>query len=144
MGGIPVDRSSSNNFVAQIVDAFNRSQALVIAIAPEGTRSLVPYWRTGFYFMAQEAQVPIAFGYIDYHRKTLGIHPGIQPSGDLPADMEHIRHFYYETVHFYQSGARNPVKSKSHELQQPGPTISANMAIRMQGLITCQRPAAVP
>jgi 1-acyl-sn-glycerol-3-phosphate acyltransferase len=105
-GGIPVDRSSSNNFVEQIVSLFNNSPALVIAIAPEGTRSLVPYWRTGFYYMAQQANVPIAFGYVDYDRKTLGIHPGIEPSGDLPADMERIRHFYNETVCFYQTGRR--------------------------------------
>ena len=106
LGGIPVVRSSSNNFVDQIVERFNNSEALVIAIAPEGTRYSAPYWRTGFYYMALGAGIPIAFGFVDYDRKTLGIYPGIHPSGDLPADMELIRQFYMNTVQFYQEGKR--------------------------------------
>ena len=106
LGGIPVVRNSSNNFVDQIVERFNQSDALVIAIAPEGTRNGTPYWRTGFYYMALGAGIPIAFGFVDYDRKTLGIYPGIHPSGDLPADMELIRQFYINTVQFYQEGKR--------------------------------------
>ncbi len=106
LGGIPVVRSSSNNFVDQIVERFNNSEALVIAIAPEGTRDSVAYWRTGFYYMALGAGIPIAFGFVDYDRKTLGIYPGLLPSGDLPADMEIIRKFYTSTVQFYQEGKR--------------------------------------
>jgi 1-acyl-sn-glycerol-3-phosphate acyltransferase len=105
-GGIPVDRSASTNFVDQIVARFNESDALVIAISPEGTRSKTLYWRTGFYFMALNAGVPIAFGSIDYATRTLGIQPGIEPSGDLPADMEHIRNFYTQTVQLYRKGKR--------------------------------------
>ena len=106
LGGIPVVRNSSNNFVDQIIERFDNSDALVIAIAPEGTRNSVSYWRTGFYYMALGANVPIAFGFVDYDRKTLGIHPGIHPSGDLPADMEHIRQFYMSTVQYYREGKR--------------------------------------
>ena len=53
---------------------------------PEGTRSKTSYWRTGFYYMALNAGVPIAFGSIDYATRTIGIQPGIEPTGDLPAE----------------------------------------------------------
>lgn len=94
LGGIPVNRRSSNNFVAQIVEAFNRSDDLVVAIAPEGTRSKSHYWKTGFYYIALGARVPIALGFVDYGQKTIGIGPNFMPSGDIQADFHNIKEFY--------------------------------------------------
>lgn len=94
LGGIPVNRRSRNNFVQQVVDAFNQHRELVVAIAPEGTRDNVPYWKTGFYYIALGASVPIALGYIDYAEKTLGIGPTLFPSGDIQADFDQIKSFY--------------------------------------------------
>jgi 1-acyl-sn-glycerol-3-phosphate acyltransferase len=94
LGGIPVDRRVRGNFVQQVVDVFNRSERLVVAITPEGTRSQVHYWKTGFYYIAHGAGTPIALGFIDYGRKELGIGPAITPSGDIHADFEAIRSFY--------------------------------------------------
>ena len=94
LGGIPVNRSSRNNFVQQVVDAFNQHKELVVAIAPEGSRDNVPYWKTGFYYIALGASVPIALGYIDYAEKTVGIGPTLFPSGDLQADFDQIKTFY--------------------------------------------------
>ena len=94
LGGIPVNRRSRNNFVQQIVDVFNQHSKLVVAIAPEGTRDNVPYWKTGFYYIALGASVPIALGYIDYAEKTVGIGPTLFPSGDLQADFDQIKSFY--------------------------------------------------
>ncbi len=65
-----------------------------MAIAPEGTRKKVTHWKTGFYHIAQGAQVPIAFAFIDYKRKVVGMGPTMIPSGDIQADMEIIRDFY--------------------------------------------------
>jgi 1-acyl-sn-glycerol-3-phosphate acyltransferase len=94
LGGIPVNRRSRNNFVQQVVDEFNQHSKLVVAIAPEGTRDNVPYWKTGFYYIALGASVPIVLGYIDYAEKTVGIGPTLFPSGDLQADFDQIKSFY--------------------------------------------------
>jgi len=94
LGGIPVNRRSRNNFVQQVVDVFNQHSKLIVGIAPEGTRDNVPYWKTGFYYIALGASVPIALGYIDYAEKTVGIGPTLFPSGDLQADFDQIKSFY--------------------------------------------------
>lgn len=94
LGGIPVNRRSSNHFVDQVVEAFNRIDDLVVAISPEGTRSKTHYWKTGFYYIALGAMVPIALGFIDYGNKKLGIGPSFMPTGDIQADFRHIKEFY--------------------------------------------------
>ena len=94
LGGIPIDRSSRNNIVQQMVDAFNQSDSLVVAIPPEGTRSRVEKWKTGFYHIANGAGVPIALGFLDYAHKVGGFGPTFYPTGDLEADLADIRRFY--------------------------------------------------
>lgn len=94
LGGIPVNRSRRENFVQQVIELFEGSEKLVIAITPEGTRSRVIYWKTGFYHIAHGAGVPIALGYIDYGCKELGIGPLIEPTGDIQADFKAIQAFY--------------------------------------------------
>jgi len=94
LGGLPIDRSKSNNVVEQSVKAFAGQERLVIIIPPEGTRKQVSYWKTGFYHIAHGAQVPIVLGFIDYKRKAGGIGPVVWPTGDIEADMRTIQGFY--------------------------------------------------
>jgi len=94
IGGIPVERSSRHNAVEQFIQAFRSRDKLAMAVAPEGTRKKVTHWKTGFYHIAQGAQVPIVFAFFDYERKVMGIGPAIIPCGDIQADMEIIRDFY--------------------------------------------------
>ena len=94
MGGIPVNRRSRNNFVDQIVESFQEHEDLMIVITPEGTRSKTTYWKTGFYFIALGARVPIAMGFVDYPHKHIGIGRSFMASGDIQADFEIIRSFY--------------------------------------------------
>ena len=96
MGGIPVDRSAAQGFISQIVDRFNHAEEMVLAIAPEGTRSKADYWKPGFYYIALEANVPICLGYIDYSKRTLGFAQTIIPSGDIEKDFEQIKLFYQD------------------------------------------------
>lgn len=93
-GIIPVDRSKSNNVVAQTIETFNQHDNLIIIIPPSGTRNKVQYWKTGFYHIAHGAGVPIALGYIDYKKKCGGIGPFITTSGDIDKDMVEIRAYY--------------------------------------------------
>lgn len=94
LGGLPVDRTASHNFVDQIVQLFDERDRLVITIAPEGTRKKTAHWKTGFYYIALGADVPIVLGYLDYPRKRGGLGPMIQPSGDLEADLDRMKEFY--------------------------------------------------
>jgi len=101
LGGIPVNRSSRGNFVAQVVDAYHATDFLRIVIAPEGTRSEAGHWKTGFYYIAQGAGVPIMLGYADYQRKVMGIGGRLDPSGDIEADMQMLAGFYANVIPRY-------------------------------------------
>ncbi len=94
LGGIPVDRSQAHDFVQQAIEAFDQSDELVIGVAPEGTRSRVEKWKTGFYHMAVGAKVPIAPGYFDYPNKEAGFLESFFPSGDIDKDMLAIKSAY--------------------------------------------------
>jgi 1-acyl-sn-glycerol-3-phosphate acyltransferase len=94
LGGIPIDRSTSGNVVEQSIQAFRENNKLVLVIPPEGTRKNVKYWKTGFYYIANGANVPIVMGFLDYKRKVGGVGHVFQPTGDIDADMAAIQAFY--------------------------------------------------
>lgn len=94
LGGIPVRRSVRANFVDQIVAAFDQSGPLRVAILPEGARRHVTHWKTGFYYIAMGAGVPIVLGYADFRRRRVGLGPLLLPTGDIDADFERYRAFY--------------------------------------------------
>ena len=94
LGGIPVVRSSRENMVQKTVEIIQSREEIIIGVAPEGTRSNSKYWRTGFYHIAHQAQIPIAFAFLDYRRRVGGIGPSLIPTGDIEKDMKIIRQFY--------------------------------------------------
>jgi len=94
LGGIPVDRSKSNGMVAQTIKVFNENERLVICIPPEGTRKKSQGWKTGFYYIAHGAGIPIALGFMDFKRKRGGPGPLFMPTGDIEADMQVMREYY--------------------------------------------------
>jgi 1-acyl-sn-glycerol-3-phosphate acyltransferase len=95
LGGIPVDRSKSNNLVAAAAAVIVAAQgSLQLVIPPEGTRGKTRHWKTGFYFIALQAQVPIVLAYMDYARKVSGLGPVFVPTGDVEKDMAEIKRFY--------------------------------------------------
>jgi 1-acyl-sn-glycerol-3-phosphate acyltransferase len=94
MGGIPVDRKSSQNYVQQMIDEFGRRAEFMLTIAPEGTRGKVRQWKTGFYHIAVGAKVPLVCGMMDYKRQIVGLGPTIWPTGDYEKDMAEVHQFY--------------------------------------------------
>lgn len=94
LGGIPIDRSRPSGVVLQIVRRFEESGGLALVIPPSGTRKKREYWKSGFYWIAHTAQVPIVCAYLDFKKKEGGLGPTIIPSGDVKADMGRIREFY--------------------------------------------------
>lgn len=101
IGGIPVRRDKASGAVDQMVEIFRTREHLELAIAPEGTRSLVPEWRSGFYHIALKAQVPIVMGFIDWAQKRGGTGPSFIPTGDVTRDMDILRAFYADKKGLY-------------------------------------------
>ncbi|MGB3542640.1 1-acyl-sn-glycerol-3-phosphate acyltransferase [Rubrivirga sp.] len=89
-GGVPVDRDQPGGLVGRGVDALTADEPALVAVTPEGTRSAVERWKTGFHRMAVEAGVPISVVALDWGRRQIGCVGTLQPSGDLEADLEAI------------------------------------------------------
>lgn len=94
LGGIPVDRSQTSNRVKNLAREIDKMDRIALGIAPAGTRSRTEYWKSGFYWVALECDIPIVCGYLDYSKKEAGLGLSIFPCGDLQSDMEKLRNFY--------------------------------------------------
>jgi 1-acyl-sn-glycerol-3-phosphate acyltransferase len=97
-GGIPVDRSKSTGLVDQTVQAIEAAEEFILVITPEGTRGKVRAWKNGFYHIAQKAGIPIALGFIDRPRKTIGIGATFTPTENMDADIKAIQAYYADMV----------------------------------------------
>ncbi len=94
LGGVPVDRSKSQDQVQALASLFDVEGGRVVVVAPEGSRAKRKHWKSGFYWIARSAKVPIGLGYLDYRRKRGGIGPLIVPTEDVDADVQRIHDFY--------------------------------------------------
>jgi len=109
IGGIPVDRSKNHNMVDAMSNLFKQRNKLHLMFAPEGTRKQVDYWKTGFYHVACQANVPIALGFIDYSVKVGGIVSIIYPTGNLVEDLKSIENFYMQFTGKYPQKIKNSI-----------------------------------
>lgn len=96
LGGIPVDRSLSrrSSLVDAAVAAFEAKPNLLLGISPEGTRSKVTHWKSGFYRIAEAAGVPVVPGFLDFGTKTGGAGAPIEMTGDPEVDLGRLRSYY--------------------------------------------------
>jgi 1-acyl-sn-glycerol-3-phosphate acyltransferase len=101
VGGIPIDRRARHDMVKQAADALRAAPSMVLAVPPEGTRKRTEYWKSGFYWIAHEAGVPIVCGFLDYGRREGGFGPTVWTTGVPAADMATIRAFYREKIGLY-------------------------------------------
>lgn len=106
-GVIPVDRSAAHGLIGQAVDAIRAADRMWYAIAPEGTRKLVPRWKPGFWHIARGAGVPVIPAYFDYANKVIGIGPPFELSHDIHADIARIQRWY------------KPIRGRNHDVVQP-------------------------
>jgi 1-acyl-sn-glycerol-3-phosphate acyltransferase len=81
-----------------MAEAFRTNERFMLVITPEGTRSKVSEWKTGFYHIAKEAGVPIVTGYVDSVTRTCGIGPTYIPTEDMEADLQDIKAFFVGKV----------------------------------------------
>ncbi len=95
LGGIAVDRDKSTNLVSASASTLAQAmEPMQLIVPPEGTRGRTRQWKTGFYYIAQQAQVPIILAFLDYEKRIGGLGPVFQPSGDIERDMLEIKRFY--------------------------------------------------
>ena len=94
LGGIPVRRSKKMGLVDQVAAYIEKSDQICVFVPPEGTRSRVDTWKSGFYRIAMTANVPIVPTYLDYANRVAAFGEPLHPSGDIAADMKILRAFY--------------------------------------------------
>ena len=94
MGGIPVWRSKHTSMTDQLAEQARREESFCLCITPEGTRSLNPDWKKGFYFIAQKAQIPVLLYGLDYERKLIECTKSLVPTGQLEEEMHAIKQYF--------------------------------------------------
>lgn len=98
IGGIPVSRDRRSSLTDSMAEAAVRTDHFRLCITPEGTRSLNPSWKRGFYYIAEKAGLPIVLFAMDYRRRLIECTMAVVPSGDVEGDMRRIKLHYKEYV----------------------------------------------
>ena len=100
LGGIPVERSNSHNIVDTIANEFSKRDTMIFALSPEGTRSYLDHWKSGFYHIARKANIPVVIAFLDTSTKTIGWGPSLIMTDDKHKDLDEIRLFYSDKIGF--------------------------------------------
>lgn len=98
VGGVALDRTSGQNKVQAIAQLFKTKEEFRLTLAPEGTRGKVEEWKTGFYYIAKEANVPIIMFTLDFKNKQNKISEPFYPTDDITADLAYIKSFFKGVV----------------------------------------------
>ena len=94
LGGIPVYRSKKTSMTDSLAEAARQADNFMLCITPEGTRSLNPEWKKGFYYIAQKAEIPILLYGVDYEKRLISCTKTIIPNGDIDAQMRDIKLYF--------------------------------------------------
>ena len=94
LGGTPVDRSKSNNMVEAVIKIFNSKEVFRLGISPEGTRKKVIKWKTGFYYIAKGANVPIVMATLDFENKKVKISKPFYLTDNIDEDFKNLKLFF--------------------------------------------------
>ena len=94
IGGVPVDRADPGRVVTEVVSQVRSGEVFALVVTPDGTRGDNEYWKSGFYRIAVQTEMPVTLGYVDHTTMTTGLGPTFELTGDVAADMDRIREFY--------------------------------------------------
>ncbi len=100
LGGIPVDRQNPSRVVGEVVERVHSGEVFGLVVTPDGTRKGHTHWKSGFYRIARETGLPVTLGFVDRTTMTTGLGPTLELTGDVSADMDHIRAFYADKSGF--------------------------------------------
>lgn len=117
LGGVAVDRADPGPLVADLAAHASGADRLAIVVPAEGTRTKGEFWKSGFYRIATEADVPIVLAYLDGPSRTGGFGTVIHPGGDVAADMDLVRAFYAD-----KGGVRPANKTEPRLRDEGAPT----------------------
>lgn len=105
LGGIPVDRRHPHGVVGQVVAEFARNETLLLGLSPEGSRSKVEHWRSGFWHIAKQANVPVCLIGLDYKHKQLVFGPCFTVGENFADDLQLTRTFFQQMTAKYPENA---------------------------------------
>ncbi len=111
-GGIPVNRKAASGMIDDTLKHMRSSDYFWLALAPEGTRSYAPYWRSGFYRLVLAAQCPLGLAYFDFKNKVVSASHFIALTGDEAADLATIHAYYAGKAHGCQPHKAGPIAFK--------------------------------
>lgn len=94
LGGIPVNRSKSNNLVQQLVEKVKNKKLRYLIVSAEGTRSYTNKWRSGYYYMAKEAGLPLYLGSLDYKKKIMAIDKEFIMTDSFEDDLKRMQDYF--------------------------------------------------
>jgi 1-acyl-sn-glycerol-3-phosphate acyltransferase len=127
MGGIPINRTKRANYVEQVADEFAKRDHLALVVAAEGSRTTDGSWKSGFYHIAQAANVPIVPAWVCNERRVLGFGEPVWPSGNYGADLLKIANFLrsklpeLERYKVLETQARNLLQGNTNSKQAGSP-----------------------
>ena len=93
-GGIPVNRAEPAGLAEAVARRVVEADRIIMVITPEGTRSRVEQWKTGFLRIAAVAQLPVVQVAWDYPSRTIHLGPEATLTGDAATDIAAIRQYY--------------------------------------------------
>jgi len=108
-GGIPVDRTKPGGIVGEVARAFDAVDKMILVMAPEGTRSAAPFWKSGFVKIAEAANVPVVVASVDFGKNSLTIGPTITYENDMTEFMDQVRSFYQDK-HGLHVNLKGPIR----------------------------------
>ena len=91
LGGIEVNRENPQGLIDGLVTEAAAGTRFALVIPAEGTRTKKEFWKSGFYRIAQQADLPVVPAWLDGPSRTGGIGEPIEVTGDVAADMDKIR-----------------------------------------------------
>ena len=120
LGGIPVIRDQKLNMVEQMVVQFKQRNHMILTMSPEGTRSRLDNWKSGFYHIACGAGVPIVMATLNFADKQIKLGGRFMPSGDVSRDMDKVRDFY-AGIEGKKPKNQGPIRLKIEQSKKPKP-----------------------
>lgn len=116
IGVIPIDRDNKGSVLQASIDKFKMGEPLFLGLSPEGTREYTEKWKTGFYYLALGANVPILPVALDYKTKEIRFLSLIHPTGDIEADLPKICNQYYGVIPRHPERLSQPLQDVNNAM----------------------------
>jgi len=111
MGIVPIDRDNKGSVLQSSIDKFKTGEPLFLGLSPEGTRDYTQKWKTGFYYLAVGAGVPILPVAMDYNTKEIRFMPLVYPTGDIDVDLPKIYAHYRGVIPRHPERLSQPLQN---------------------------------